>query len=321
MIELTDENAQEKGQITPEEIQAIVAKQLGEAVNPNFKVSAIVRKHLAEAKGQASDATDSDSTIERMAKELWLMGYPAFRDVFADRIMLPKGITTHVVPTPIKGTLESVEPSTATVAVLTNTYKDVVANKVRGVNFGWKRDYLETATWDAVANHLREAGRLIEEGVFKSAYAHLVLDVDGSNSITYPNAQAFGYTEFKSGVALVAGDDYECDVCLLHPTEYFELLDDEKFINAAYMGSADPIRTGKIRTTLGVTVFMTTLATEGVAVFFDSKKALCMAVIRNRKVEEYAYPDQDLYGIVATMKFGEEVILPKAIALLSEAGS
>jgi len=280
-------------------------------------LSKIIAKHLAETKGTSTDALDGGTTtIEQMAKMVWEQGYPAFRDVFANRIQLPKGITTHVVPVPALGTDLVAEPTAGDVTVITNTYKNVVASQVSGVNYGWDRSYLETATWDALQVHLKEAGRVIEEAVFKKAYAHLLADCDAGNKATYTST--LDYAEFLSGVALVAGDDFEADVCICPVAEYFELLNDEKFINASYMGSADPIRTGKIQTTVGVTVFSSTLATAGKILFFDSKKALCMAVIRDRKVEEYAYPDANLYGFVATMKFGDEVILPKAIAVLSE---
>ena len=282
-------------------------------------ISKIIMRHLTETKADVANALNASN--ETMATTVWEQGYAPLREIFADRIILPKGVTTYEVPVPAIGTALEAEPVADNVTFIGMTYKQVVASKVRGVNYGWTRGYLESCAWDALAPQLKGAGEAVERAVFKSAYDHLVADSGTNDSTTWANNTTFCYAYFLAGVKALATHNYTCDVCILHPTEYFALLNDSKFIDASVIGSADPIKTGVIQTTLGVTVFMSTVATEGTAVFIDSKKALCMAVIRDKQSEEYSYPDSNLYGIVVTMKFGEEVILPYAICVMTEAAA
>lgn len=310
--------------LTAEQIEAIVEKHLKETrpTPRNMLLSRIVQRHLVEAKGTATDPLDT-GTDEEMAKAVWEQGYPALRDVFADMIMLPKGKLQWTVPVPALGTALTAEPATTDVTFIGMSYKVINADQVRGVNYGWVRAYLENAAWDGIQPQLKEAGRVIEQSVFDYIYAALLAGVDAGNldATEWANAAAFSYDEFVKGLALLAADDYVGDVCLLDPNAYFELLKDQKFIDASYIGNDSPIKTGRIQTTLGCSVFMSSRCTDGKAVFLQTSKAIAIAVRRATKVEEYAYPDDDLYGFVATMKFGATVILPKAIAVLHEAAA
>ena len=283
-------------------------------------ISEIIRKHLkteitkTDFADGATDATDSSTTVLEMAKAVWEQGYPALRDVFAQRIQLPKGKTEHVVPIP--------ELKEAGITWLENTdhvdmtYITVNANQKRSLNFGWNHEYLLLATWDAMAPQLAEVGRSIEESIFKYC-----LDVlaDGAHGDNDSMTDVTTYDTLIAAMKLVAVHDYHPDTLVLSISSYYELLKDDEFINVSVMGNADPIRTGKIATTLGVTVFATSVLATGQSIIFDSKKALCVVEVADKITEEYAYPDENLYGIVARTWFGAAVILPYAIACTATA--
>jgi hypothetical protein len=290
-------------------------------MNDNKIISELIRKHLKTETvtktgfaDSVTDATDSSTTVLEMAKAVWEQGYPALRDVFAQRIQLPKGKTSHVVPIP--------ELKEAGITWLENTdhvdmsYITVIANQKRSLNFGWNHEYLLMATWDAVAPQLAEMGRAIEESIFKYCLDVLADGADaGHDSMT-------DITTFDTLIAamkLVAADNYNPDTLVLSIESYYELLKDDSFVNVSVMGSADPIRTGKVQTTLGVTVFATSVLASGQAIIFDSKKALCVVEVADKITEEYAYPDDNLYGVVGRTWFGAAVILPKAIACTATA--
>jgi len=283
-------------------------------------ISEIIRKHLKKeitTTGLAggADALDGgETTIEEMAKSIWTIGYPALRDVFAQRIQLPKGITTHVVPVPEKKDAgDSWLEDTTFVGM---TYVPVVADQKRSLNFGWDHEYLLMATWDALAPQMSELGRSIEESIFKYCVDALADGAD-TQDLTDPTT----YNLFLDGVEAVNVNDYNCDTCIVSIATYFDLLADDNFVNVSVMGSSDPIRTGKVQTTIGVTVFASSVLATGQAIFFDSKKAGCLVEVADRITEEYGYPDQNLYGVVGRTWFGFKVILPKAVACTAAAES
>jgi hypothetical protein len=277
-------------------------------------ISKIIQKHLKEVAAGAADATDSESTVLEMAKAVWEQGYPALRDVFAQRVQLPKGKTSHVVPVPDLKTAG--ETWAESVDHVDMTYMTIEADQFRSLNFGWNHEYLLLAAFDAVAPQLAELGRSIEESIFKYCLDALADGADsGNDSIADPTT----YALFLAGVKAVNVGNYNCDTCIVSIETYFDLLADDSFVNVSVMGSDDPIRTGRIQTTLGVTVFATSVLSAGQAIFFDSKKAGCLVQVAERITEEYAYPDQNLYGVVGRTWFGFKVVLPKAIACTATA--
>ena len=273
-------------------------------------ISEIFRKHFKkEAAADGDDALNGADTIAQMATSVWAIGYPALRDVFAQRVQLPKGKTVHVVPVPTPQTAGATWAEN--VSFVPMTYISVTADQTTSLNFGWNHEYLLMATFDAVSAQMSELGRSLEQAEFKYCIDILATDADsGKDSITDPTT----YALFVAGILMVNKDDFNCDTCIVSIETYFALLQDDSFVNVSVMGSADPIKSGRIATTLGVTVFASSVLASGEAVFFDSTKALCLVEVVDRITEEYAYPDQNLYGVVARSWYGAKVILPKAVA-------
>lgn len=277
------------------------------------KISKLLRKHLVEAKADTGDTIPEPD----VAKIVWEQGYPFLTDIFAQRYDLEAGKTSFVVPVPALLTAGDAFAA-ADVTFSAMTSKTIPIDKLKGLNIGWTREYLDDCAWSAMEPQLKETGRAIEEVVFGMLLAHAYADAGSKNAITWSTAAAFAYADFIKGIAHIAGHDLNCDTCILNPIEYYDLLTDVKFVDASVIGSADPITSGKIRTTLGVTVYCSSKITAGKAYFLDSKKALALGVIRDKTVEEYSYPDANLYGFVASIRFGSEVILPDAVCIMSE---
>jgi hypothetical protein len=278
-------------------------------------ISKIIQKHLKEiAADGATDATDSSSTVLEMAKAVWEQGYPALRDVFAQRVVLPKGKTSHVIPVPDLKTAG--ETWTEAVDFVAMTYVTIEADQKRSLNFGWNHEYLMLAAWDAVSPQLSELGRSIEQSIFEYCLDTLAEGADGANdSMT----DVTTFDTLIAAMLLVAANDYNPDTLILSVASYHELLKDAEFTNVSVMGSADPIRTGRIATTLGVTVFSSSVLETGQAIIFDSKKAGCLVMLAEKFTEEYAYPDDNLFGVVGRCWFGFGVVCPKAIACTASA--
>lgn len=267
-------------------------------------------------KAEAKADSPADVHVEEtMDKAVWEMGYPVLRNVFTQRIQLPKGVTSHTFAFTYERLVAGTTFAAADVTHMNLDFITVDLETPVGLNIGWTREYLEDAAWIEPATQLAEVGRAIEEEEFKFLY-DLIVAADVSPGTL---AATMTYDDFRAGIGDLAALDYKADVCLLHPIEYFEILDDSKFIDASVIGGATALQDAGIKTTLGCTVFMSTKCTRGTAVFMQTNKACAVIEVRARKVEDYAYPDQNLYGFVASHRYGGDIILPNSIRVLVKA--
>jgi len=264
----------------------------------------------------ASEAkADSPTDVhleEELDKAVWLMGYPTLRQVFTQRIQLPAGVDTHTVAFTYQRLVAGDTFLAADVTHMDVDYIDIDVDREKGINVGWTRKFIEDTNFDAVAVQLGEVGRAVEEEEF----SYLIGLLEAADESPGVLTATMGFADFVTGIADLAGADYQADICLLNPTEYFELIQDEEFMNASVIGGETALKDGVIKTTLGVTVFKSTLCTEGTAIFMQTNKAIAVAEIRAKKVEDYAYPDANLYGFVCSHRYGASVILPASVRVL-----
>ena len=265
-----------------------------------------IKRKLAEAKADTADC----KIEEELYKQVWLPGYPALTEVFRP-IDVEKGSTSVVIA--IAGTLT---PGTMTagdfgVTNMPYTYSTIDINKNKGLSVGWTREWLEDSV-QGLGPQLAEVGRSIEEQIFKDCLTELETDV-GANTILL--SSTFSYANFLAGIAALEANNYHCDVVLCNPQEYYELLNDDKFIHASYVGNTSPVNSGVIQTTLGARVFCSTDVATGKVFFLDSRKALALGWIRQRTTESYALPTTNQYGVVASVRYGLEVVIPLAVVM------
>jgi len=271
-----------------------------------MEINKLLEKKLKEAKATGSDI-DSQPDL---SSEIWEPGYPQLRALGVVK-EVPEGSTSLIIPVPGKLT-PGTSFGTSDVTFVGMTYNTITLGNPVGVNLGWTREYIEDAPWDAVAPQLKEAGRALEQKLFED----ILSTIDNAGvSNTFTLSGTITWANFVEGISKLAEDDYECDIVICHPSEYAELLQLDQFVNAAYMGSSEPISSGVLRTTLGVTIVSSSVCTDGKMYFIDSDKALAVAQRRDKKAEEYSYPDQNLYGVVVSSRYGIKVILEKAIAI------
>ena len=95
-----------------------------------------------------------------------------------------------------------------------------------------------------------------------------------------------------------------------------DLLKDTKFINASAYGSREPILNGEIGKFAGLKVFVTTQATDGKALVFDSKKASMLVIKRDVTVRRRENPDTDSIEIYFTKMYKPYVIHEKAVCII-----
>lgn len=283
----------------------------------NEKLFGTMIKVHKEALAGKADSPANVNVEDEMNSAVWEMGYPTLKQVFTQRIQLPKGVTSHTFSFTYERLVAATGFDAGNVTHMNLDYIEVDLETPVGLNIGWTREYLEDAVWNEPATQLAEVGRAIEEQEFGFLY-DLLVNADQSPGVL---TAKMVYDDFKQGISDLAALDYKADICLLHPTEYFELLGDEKFINASVVGGPTALQDAGIKTTLGCTVFMSTACDEGTAVFMMSSKAIAVVEARAKKVEDYAYPDEGtggLYGFVASHRYGGAVILPASIRVLKK---
>lgn len=261
-------------------------------------------KHLSETAGDTADANPQ----AEMAKTVWEIGYPQLHEL-ATAKEVEQGHTSLIVPygeakTP--GTMTSGDYGVDFVAM---TYVTISVNQIKGLRLGWTREYIEDCAWSALEPQLQEAGRAMEQDVF----TYIVGLCDSGCGETIALTATLSYADILEGYATLAVDDYQMDLVLVNPADYANLLNDEKFINASYIDSAEPIRTGIINITLGAKIVSSSVVGSGSIYFLDKDKAIALATRRNDSVEEYSLPQSNEYGIVISNRYGAGVILSEAV--------
>ena len=102
----------------------------------------------------------------------------------------------------------------------------------------------------------------------------------------------------------VVAAGYKPDVIIMHPNQYMDILNDSQFTDAAKYGSTRPIQNGEVGMIYGLKVFVTTQMYDGVAVVFDSTKAITYAIKREiytKMTREGSYAVMGVAALMAKM--------------------
>jgi hypothetical protein len=116
----------------------------------------------------------------------------------------------------------------------------------------------------------------------------------------------------------VRGENWRPTVLAVHETQLHQLLNDDKFIHAQYLPSAQTnIEQGVVTSVLGMKVQASTLCTNGVAYAIDTRVAAVMLLRRDVTVEDWEDPKTGEYGVRATTRFGLGILRSKAVAKMT----
>lgn len=193
--------------------------------------------------------------------------------------------------------------------------RTVTVNRDYGVNPNWTRQYLERATWEVMAWQVRETTKSLELELMD--YMIGIYLVNFGQSVAGEH-DWLDWDDIVDAVAEAEDADSHPDVLLCSPRDYANLLKDDQFISSLYVGDDSTMRSGKVKTTLGMTVIRSSRMPDHMALLLEKEKAGALCVRRSVTVEPYERPEIDEYGFVISHRYGFDYLSQCAVTLISD---
>lgn len=173
----------------------------------------------------------------------------------------------------------------------------------------WTISFLEDASWAVMQRQVAEVGRSVAEvetvdiiALFDAiAEANLAgganYDVAASGTLTW--ADVIG------GWNKLEGVDRHATLCVMHPNEYTDLWNDDKFIHSFYFGSQADLARGILGGTyLGFKIVKSSLINNDYVYLIDVPRAGALCVRSDITTMPFANNAQSNYGVVARERVG-----------------
>ena len=191
----------------------------------------------------------------------------------------------------------------------------VLANRIKGLTHCHTREYLEDCVWAVEEWQIMQAGKAAETEIMDFILSQYL--VDFGQSITGEHDH-LDWDDVIDGYAAATGADSIPDTLITSPADYANLFKDQEFINSLITGSTDPIKSGIVQSTLGMTFIRSSRMPEYMALILDSQKAGALVIRRDVKIESYEDPRCNQYGFVASIRYGFDSLSECAITLISD---
>jgi HK97 family phage major capsid protein len=198
---------------------------------------------------------------------------------------------------------------------------DIYTNILAESSEEWTREFLEDATWNVMNSMVEKVGRALGEEETNRIIAlyGTIADADlaGGAPINQGNAAMNWAGLVKLHNALRA-ENWRPTVLAVNEYQLHQLLNDDKFIHAQYLSSAQTdLEQATIAGALGMRVQASTLVPNGTAYALDTRVASVMLLRRDVTVEDWEDIKNGKYGVRATTRFGIGVLRSKAIAKMT----
>jgi len=234
----------------------------------------------------------------------------------------PTTETMERFPLDVKGVAyKYAEGATTRLSGKKHSTVDINTNQLAEAAEEWTREFVEDATWNVMANMVEKVGRALGERETTK-----ILDLYGAIA----DADLAGGAPIAGGAAAldwagllklhnaVRGENWRPTVLVVHETQLHQLLNDDKFIHAQYLPSAQTnIEQGIVTSVLGMQVQASTLVTNGVAYAIDTRIAATMLLRRDVTVEDWEEVRSGKFGVRATTRFGLGVLRASAVAKMT----
>jgi len=185
----------------------------------------------------------------------------------------------------------------------------------------WTREFVEDATWNVMDNMVEKVGRALGEKettkILDLYGAILAADLAGGAVIAQGNA-VMDWAAVLKLHNQVRGENWHPTVMVVHEMQLHQLLNDDKFIHAQYLPSAQTnIEQGIVTRVLGMNVQASTLVTNGTAYAIDTRVAAAMLLRRDVTVKDWEEVRSGKFGVRATTRFGLGVLRANAVAKMT----
>jgi HK97 family phage major capsid protein len=284
------------------------------AVHPFFK-------RYAEIGVREGLFSDMVGALGRMHDTLVEAAYPELigRNIINVR---PTTETLERFPLDVKGVAYVYAEGAATrLSGKKHTTVDISTGTLAESSEEWTREFVEDATWNVMDNMVEKVGRALgekETTKILDLYGAIAAgDLAGGAVIAQGDAVMDWAAILKLHNA-VRGENWRPTVLVVHETQLHQLLNDDKFIHAQYLPSAQTnIEQGIVTRVLGMNVQASTLVTNGTAYSIDTRVAATMLLRRDVTVEDWEEKRSGKFGVRATTRFGLGVLRASAVAKMT----
>jgi hypothetical protein len=198
---------------------------------------------------------------------------------------------------------------------------DVSTNVLAEASDEWTREYLEDATWNVMDNAVENIGLALgqrETEKILALYAAIAAgDLAGGAEIA-GGGLVLSWAGLLALHSAVRGVNWRPTVLALNEMQLHQLLNDDKFIHAQYLPSAQTdLEQGIVTSVLGMKVQASTLVPNGTAYAIDTRVAAAMLLRRDITAEDWEDVKSGKYGVRATTRFGLGVLRANAVARMT----
>lgn len=184
-----------------------------------------------------------------------------------------------------------------------------------GVGVEITHEAIEAWHYDLINGWLAEAGYAMAKKIDTDVLGTLRTS-SNVGSVDAGVSGVLAYDDVVGGVADVRGNNYTPDTLVIHPNQANDLIKDTKFINASAYGAREPILNGEIGRFAGLKVFVTTQASDGTALVYDSNKAMIVAFKRDLTVRRREEPEYDSITVYVTQLYKPLVVHTGAVCVI-----
>ena len=202
-----------------------------------------------------------------------------------------------------------------------NTTVDVYTNVLAESSEEWTREFLEDATWNVMDMGIEKAGRALgedETNAVLSLYGAVAAGDLAGSAVVAGGGAVLSWAGLLALHNAVRGENWRPTVLAVNEMQLHQLMNDDKFIHAQYLPSAQTdLEQGIVTSVLGMKVQASTLVPNGTAYAIDTRVASVMLLRRDIAVEDWEDIKSGKYGVRATTRFGLGVLRANAIAKMT----
>jgi len=186
------------------------------------------------------------------------------------------------------------------------------------------RSYIEDVPFPVLERAIADGAQLLEEQLTTDIMALYegvaAASLAGGAEISADTAGTLAWADIVAGWNAVRKEGWKPDTVILHPDQYADLWNDDKFIHGFYWGDRADVERGILgEVYLGMKIVVTDLATAAQVHIVDSKVAGVCLMRRDILTQPYEIPKEMREGALLSMRYGLGTLRTTAIARITGA--
>ena len=194
---------------------------------------------------------------------------------------------------------------------------DVSVNYEYGYDALFSQSYIEDLPFDVIKKALEDAAQILEEQLTRNVttlYKSIPpSELAGGTEIEAHTTGTISWTDLVKAWTEIKKTGCHADAALIHPDQFADLWNDDKFIHSFYFGEKLDVKRGLLgESYLGFTIIETDLCIPGKCHLIDTKKAAVLTL--RRDILTQPYEERLSQGVICTIRYGLGALRKNAVA-------